>query len=439
MEQQGLSSTSAPSLPLEYPSIVSVPPDTYVVERPIATRIPVYLAIASVPRHEDIDYLLQVLDSLSHHHFSSKQIYVFFNGLQNQSHLRWDQAHRMDSARGVHFLWNEAPLPDPHPSIHNFSVPLPDGITRKDGQVATALGDSSSRKQWRRKEFHDFLTISKYMLRQVYGNETRVSANDKEKIEDSEQGSIDTPFLNNSGALILNEIDIRIMGEAEKRQREVLKAAKKRRQEELEEITRRKSELDNSWIIFNQDDGEWEMPFWKVFTHLASTSDDVVDFFGGGLVSIGFRAGVLSRLVEYGEDWLDFKPVDWMISDFVAMVEKKPMSKFKAVKHIGKVSSRVGRIDNVVAGDSVAEQSRKSRIDKQPRNSRIDEQPRKSRIDNVPPAKTIATEPPVETRKKHVYHMDNLQRKVRGDPPAPVVMTTHASSIASGAILSKGV
>jgi hypothetical protein len=74
---------------------------------------------------------------------------------------------------GVHFLWNEAPCPEGHPSIYNKSVPLPDYVNGSDSQVEMALGDSKSRKEWRRKEVHDFMTISKFMLRHVYGNETR--------------------------------------------------------------------------------------------------------------------------------------------------------------------------------------------------------------------------------------------------------------------------
>jgi hypothetical protein len=53
--------------------------------------------------------------------------------------------------------------------------------------------------------------------------------------------------------------------------------------------------------------------------------------------------------------------VDWILFDFLDRVEHKQMGRYQAVNHIGTISSRIGRIDNISPGDSVAAQEIKSR------------------------------------------------------------------------------
>jgi hypothetical protein len=55
------------------------------------------MAIASVPQKNNSDYLLQVVNSLDAVNFPSERQYVFFNRIQNHTHLRWDKAHMKHS------------------------------------------------------------------------------------------------------------------------------------------------------------------------------------------------------------------------------------------------------------------------------------------------------------------------------------------------------
>jgi hypothetical protein len=137
------------------------------------------------------------------------------------------------------------------------------------------------------------------------------------------------------------------------------------------------NDVDDTWIIFNQDDGLWYGSFFNVLSHLKFCQEDVVDFFGTGMVSIGFRAGVLSRLVDYADYWIDFKPVDWILNDFLDKVEHKTMGTYQRVHHIGTISSRIGRIENISQEDSPEVQEAKSReipIESPP-NQTLDDRP----------------------------------------------------------------
>lgn len=407
-------------------------PEDLILERPVASRIPLLIAIPSVPRHEDADYLLQVLNSMQVQQYPASQIYVFFNGRQDDRHIRWEESYWRHAARGVHFLWNEAPPPDAHPSIYNKSVPLPDHVNGSDSQVDMALGDSKSRKEWRRKEVHDFLTISKYMLRQVYGNDTRPrwKRPEKQRQEDEpgEESKVNGNLVNDivhpstdtekASRLLINEglnnsvelssaifsnhslndtylqsvdiVDNGTVDEAEVHQKHMIMSLrntnttitnytsnnatesrttdnKNNTSDETEgtngemEDSRHHTDLDNTWIIFNQDDGLWYGSFFNVLVHLRFCQEDVVDFFGTGMVSIGFRASVLSRLVDYADHWIDFKPVDWILNDFLNNVEHKQMGTYQGVNHIGTISSRIGRIANIGHEDSLEAQEAKSR------------------------------------------------------------------------------
>jgi hypothetical protein len=398
--------------PTSYPSASPTKKraEDYIVERKFPPRTPVYLAIASVPRVGNTDYLLQVLNSLRELGYPANQVYVFFNGLQNETHVRWDQAHVMEFGRGSHFLWNEAPVPEPHPSIHNFSIPLPTYVNPDDSDIKMALGDSISRKNWRRKEFHDFLTISKYMLRLVYGNESREGQQRMEGILlQNEINKLSRHW--NRTFLAPNVVMTNVS------QKDVIKFQNQRYQNQIRKIKRqfrlaerrRLEQLDSTWIIFNQDDGMWKVNFYTVLSILETIDAKVIDFFGSGLVSIGFRAGFLSRLILYGESWMDFKPVDWMLKDYVQIVEPTVVFNYDAVSHIGDISSRIGRIENIDIDDTPEVQELKSRLQMDPIPTEF---PSSSPIiTTAPSSKPISTDPP--TMVFNFTESNNRTRKQR--------------------------
>lgn len=265
------------------------------------------VAIPTIPRNVDCDYLSMVLETLEEAKFPPQRQYVFFNGHQNQTHPEWDEAHAYHSSQGIHFLWNSAPVPTPHPAALNSSLQLPPNILRDDWQIQMALKDSPSRKSWRMKECNDFVVISKYMLRATYAN-------------------LAAPSFGNN-------------------------------------ITTAKRELGkHSWIIYNQDDGRWTLPFDKLVRALtakhmmARGGSPIYDLRGGGLVSMAFQASFLESLIEYTEKglWCDFKPVDWIIEEYSKLIRgknstiptlRKRTDNLPPVEHIGEISSRKGRID----------------------------------------------------------------------------------------------
>ncbi|KAL3922578.1 MAG: hypothetical protein SGARI_006418, partial [Bacillariaceae sp.] len=92
----------------------------FVHERSRLDAPPVYMAIPTVRRKKDKDYLLLVLQSLENAHFPLKHVHVFYNGdPEQQAHLRWEQSETLYSSKGVHFLWNDAPVPEPHPAAYD--------------------------------------------------------------------------------------------------------------------------------------------------------------------------------------------------------------------------------------------------------------------------------------------------------------------------------
>jgi hypothetical protein len=136
-------------------------------ERPVAKPAPVFLAIPTVPRAQNADYLLRVLQSLENAKFPLSQTYVFYNGNpQLKEHVRWNEGETLFSSKGVHFLWNNVPVPPPHPAAYDNSLPLPPQVD-KALFILEARNDTVSRKDWRRKECNDFRVISQYMLHVV--------------------------------------------------------------------------------------------------------------------------------------------------------------------------------------------------------------------------------------------------------------------------------
>ena len=73
-----------------------------------------------------------------------------------------------------------------------------------------------------------------------------------------------------------------------------------------------------------------------------------VDLNPNGLVSVAFRGEAFAELVEHAPGWCDFLPVDWMVWSFFKHKEyctKCGKAPKKTVEHIGKVSSRYGRVE----------------------------------------------------------------------------------------------
>lgn len=186
-------------------------------ERLPAVEIPVYVAIPTVPRKGDPDYLLQVLESLLWAEFPPENVYVFFivggsgnnHATEHHHHHVWNQAFYTYSKLGMHFLWMQAPEPPTpmHPASLDKTLPLPPGIKRDD-QVAFAMKDTIERKLWRSKECHDYRFIGEYMV----------------------------------------------------------------------QVVRRSNNYDNDpdhepWIIINEDDGKWNAKYQQVFSELLREKD----------------------------------------------------------------------------------------------------------------------------------------------------------------------
>lgn len=282
-------------------TVAKSPALRFIHERPKIDHPPVYLAIPTVPREGNPNYLFRVLQSLRWSGFPLHHVCVFYNGKPDEDrHLLWEESEMMFSSQGVNFLWNDAPVPKIHPSVTNSSIPFPDYVDPvKDEEVKVALTDSRSRREWRRKECYDFQLISKHMLGLVY-----------------------------DGVDLQDPVDV--------------------------------GRRNASWVIFNQDDGEWKKEFYHTF-HLLQSDDKKgnnrrYDLHHSGLVSVAFRADTLSQIVDYADRWCDFKPVDWMIWNFFREfnlgVGQAPNGGF--VNHIGKVSTRAGRVDDPGAGSSRA-------------------------------------------------------------------------------------
>jgi hypothetical protein len=260
----------------------------FVHERSAADLPPVYMAIPTVPRARNKDYLLKVLQSLENAHFPLAHTYVFNNGNpETHSHLRWQQSETLFSSRGVHFLWNDAPVPEPHPAAYDRGYPLPPEVNGTDRMIGIAFEDETTRKDWRRKECNDFRVIMSHMLDVVY-----------------EGVNLDDP------------VDV--------------------------------AKRNHSWVIFNQDDAQWNVEFFFVYGKLDAAPENVTrwDISGKGLVSIALRADFLFVILEKSKLWCDFIPVDWMVwscedKDHGTM---RPPVVDNWIKHIGKVSSREGTV-----------------------------------------------------------------------------------------------
>jgi hypothetical protein len=135
--------------------------------------------IPSVPRKDNPDYLLKVLDSLEG--INPSHIYVFHNGPSQQQHSVWEQARTI--YKQIHFIRNERPMPEAHPSTLNMSLPLPEPVQDfvdqyNDTQVYAARNDTETRKDWRRKECYDFVTMFTYMINVAKVGEVSTSPNE---------------------------------------------------------------------------------------------------------------------------------------------------------------------------------------------------------------------------------------------------------------------
>jgi hypothetical protein len=266
--------------------------------RPKIDHPPVYLAVPTVPREGNPLYLFRVLESLKWSGFPLDHVNVFFNGKPDQNrHILWEQSQMAYSSKGVKFMWNDAPLPDIHPSLMNSSIPLPDYIDPNESEMIDALSDSPSRREWRRKECYDFQLISRYMLDQVF-----------------------------DGVNLQDPVDV--------------------------------SRRNASWVIFNQDDAEWKKEFYHILHLLQDDSPKAhknarYDLNPSGLVSVAFRVDILNQIVDYADKWCDFKPVDWVVWQFFRQnnweAGKTPGSAGEFVQHIGSVSTRAGRVTDPVA------------------------------------------------------------------------------------------
>lgn len=233
--------------------------------------------------------------------FPETHIYVFHNGPPGQTHEMWENARRMFPE--MHFIRNEAPAPLAHPAVDDLSVPLPDAV----------------------QEF-----VDRYNDTQVMGarndTDTRKAWRRKECFD----------------FVTMLTYMTRVLGS--------------------------RIHSDDAWVIFNQDDAVWKASFGVIHPLLINAKRPRVDLSLDGLVSVALHVSNLKDLLAYAHVWCDFKPVDWMVWDFFrvngycTICDRAPKG---TVKHIGKVSSRYGRVANAEAEDqairkAAAEEAKKA-------------------------------------------------------------------------------
>ena len=251
--------------------------------------------------------------------------------LKQHYHVRFEQARQLygggggnggGNGGGAHFYYNtgEDVPSEIHPSVfHPQQYPYPAIVNMTRPRFNVTKYDTPNRIMWRRKECYDFLSVINYMLDNVIPQEEVIV-----KLEDPASTG--------------------------------------------EYITQLRPK--KSWIIWNQDDGVWRKTFYPSFYNLlmeefyydGNDNDDhdrntnthketmKIDLHLGGLVSVALSTNLLSsrHFQEYAQIMCDFLPVDWLLWEYLDHVIHADNPKAKAkkgfVEHIGKVSTRKGRI-----------------------------------------------------------------------------------------------
>ena len=286
----------------------------------------IWVFIPSVRRRGDPDYLIQVLESMNTRAFPMSQVFVYnlANNEENTTQTKPSElprttsnltqsnvmANTTDLDPNIHVRFEEAK--GLYPETHFLTVtsadaalpPLPAGFLENGThsipasldwctnnrycvpdtkRLEEASADIGTRKLWRRKECYDFLHIARSVLKSV----------------------------------------------------------------ESSGVTSK-----NDWILFNQDDGKWKFPgTWermKMAIEIAKNLNDskIVDFFGSGAVAMAFQKDHLYQVISFGEKWCDWLPVDWLL-DLYTNLHKVHMHHQRFLKHLGKVSTKHGRVDDV--------------------------------------------------------------------------------------------
>ncbi|KAL7569677.1 hypothetical protein ACA910_008329 [Epithemia clementina (nom. ined.)] len=188
--------------------------------------------------------------------------------------------------------------------------------------ILQASNDDLDRKKWRRKECFDFLLTARYVLSHV-DHVNNVTRGDLSFNNSNDKPS--PPVSNNS-----NSTNSTPQASAQQ-------------------------ELD--WIILNQDDGKWSFRKngeWRYLANLIQSQSSnesakarIVRLFDGGAVSIAFRKDHLQKIVDLGDEWCNWLPVDWLFDFYKDFYNVSTTYEKRLVMHIGKISTKHGRVKGV--------------------------------------------------------------------------------------------
>jgi len=331
----------------------------FVHENPPKNSPPIYIAVPTVPRHQNIDYLLLAIQYMYDQKFPMENVYIIYNGNPTQTqHYRWNEAEILFSNKGVHFLWNDSPAPKAHPATFNTSLPVPQSLK------SYFEWDKKEKKQKRKRKNNNSNTA----------NDNDVN-NDHKQIQNitSNFNNMKNKTLTNASASVSEMAANKIY--VDKWLSQVLVAQKNdntsrknwRRKEcydfrinaqyMLQNVVYKDADIynyddvykrNNSWVIFHQDDATFNKDFrfvWEMLDNEATTNITRYDFFSSGMVSGAFQAKGLLEILDMPRVFCDFLPVDWMVwafEDFYASGTSKRAP--KVVNHVGKVSSKQGRV-----------------------------------------------------------------------------------------------
>ena len=344
---------------------------------------PIYVAIPSVPRAQNVDYLMQVLESMETKGFPMANIYVFYNGNPNhRTHHRWNEAEMLYSYKGVSFVWNDSPVPKPHPSTYNTSFPVPMKITdyalwekeRKRQEISDIGADKTIRNT--NETIHDS-TLTDVADRNNNNNSTNDDNNNNVTYNSNSIANTDSSIMASTNEEGQKIYETKWLPRIQKAQTEDARSRIDWRRKEcndfriimqhmVQNVVYKDVDIfdygdvyrrNNSWIIFNQDDSTFNYGFravWELLDREANTTLTRHDFWRDGLVSAAFRARHALELLERPWAWCDLFPVDWMLWALEDIYESGTSKRSKdVVNHIGKVSSKHGRVEESKYDDAL--------------------------------------------------------------------------------------
>ncbi|KAL7558498.1 hypothetical protein ACA910_008098 [Epithemia clementina (nom. ined.)] len=341
-----------------------------------------WVFVPTVRRVGDPDYLIQVLSSMAVRKFPMSHVFVFHMANHERDNTVSDVTGNMttsnttttaimtntaanatasttatstthvkflpeDAKEHVRFIQAQTEFPEAHyitvtnNMLYHAPPPtgyflkgmesLPDWLQNEIKQnntrypihdILQSSNDDVDRKKWRRKECFDFLLTARYVLSHV-DHVNNLTRGDLSFNNSNDEPSPPVSNNNNSTNSTPQESP--------------------------------PQELD--WIILNQDDGKWNFRKNGEWLYLAnlirsqssnkSVKARIVKLFDGGAVSIAFRKDHLQKIVDLGDEWCNWLPVDWFIAFYKNFYNVSTTYEKRLVIHSGKVSTKHGRVKGV--------------------------------------------------------------------------------------------